>query len=399
MAPNDSHHSATSQPSAPSPGLVLFNSEEQSDIVFMVGNEGEPSWRIPAHSFIVENASPVFKAIVDTTDRTGQQQTTIRQINYCKPEVFRIILRYIYTNEIAMGSVPTALTLFTAANQFLLNDLCRQCLAFLYDHCRADNVLDMLAHFTQFSYLRPAYLAPDINTFNGAGGCPSSPSALNRQSSLQFHSNCDNVLNELITRCYHTLDREAAVILESEAFANLEHDLVVKILSRDTLNVATESTVWEAIKSWSCQQCARECRELTADNRRSVLGKALYCPRYLTMTADEFMRGPHAGDLLSEQERQALLARLTGDAQWPLPVHLTGRKLDVRRAFVDQSPARGSRLADDRVLSADMSPTDGSMNGRTSGANAGIVAKKKSTSKKLLNGLGDLVICVIRLLD
>ncbi|CAG2111666.1 unnamed protein product, partial [Medioppia subpectinata] len=69
MAPNESSVVVTHQPSAPSPGLVLFNSEEQSDIVFLVGEDEANIWRFPAHSFIVENASPIFKAIVDSTDR------------------------------------------------------------------------------------------------------------------------------------------------------------------------------------------------------------------------------------------------------------------------------------------------------------------------------------------
>ncbi|CAG2107514.1 unnamed protein product, partial [Medioppia subpectinata] len=407
MAPNESSVVVTHQPSAPSPGLVLFNSEEQSDIVFLVGEDEANIWRFPAHSFIVENASPIFKAIVDSTDRSSaavDRQIT-KKINYCKPEIFRIILRHIYTAEISITSVPNALTLFTAGNQFLLNDLCRLCLTFLYDNCSVDNVLEMLSHFSQFSYLRPTFLDPDLQSFVGSGGGMGSPVHCNRQSSIQFADNCDNILNELITRCYYTLDRSAAVILMSDGFANLDHDLVVKILSRDTLDVPSEWVVFESIRRWSCQQCTRQCREMSGENMRAVLGKALYCPRYLTMSVDEFVRGPHASDLLSDGERQALLARLTGDTQVPMPVHLTGRKLDVRRRFVER-PSLEGRLAaaadqpsSSMGLAADSVSANGAASNANVGSNAGIIAKKKSTSKKLLNGLGDLVICVIRLLD
>ncbi|XP_054168895.1 BTB/POZ domain-containing protein 6-B-like [Oppia nitens] len=432
MAPNDSSFSpavttttttaVTAQPTAPSPGLVLFNSEEHSDIVFMVSNDSRPVWRFPAHSFIVENASPVFKAIVDSggggggfggADRTADaKQQHIKQINYCEPEIFYVILRHIYTNEITITSVSNALTLFTAANQFLLGDLCRLCLTFLYDNCTDETVLEMLSHFSQFSYLRPSYLtttppttttaaAADINS-NSVSSSP----IISRQASLQFSSNCDNILNELITRCYYTLDSEAVKILSSDGFINLEHDLIVKILSRDSLNIVSETTVFDCIKRWSCQQCTRQCKEMTADNKRTLLGKALYCTRYLTMTVDEFMRGPHSSDLLSDQERQALLARMTGDTRVPMPSHLTGRKLDVRRVFVEQkqhlkrldeltSPSSPSAMANCPLNTG----TTGSSSSSSNGGNAGIIAKKKSTSKKLLNGLGDLVICVIRLLD
>ena len=293
--------------------------------------------------------------------------------------------RHIYTNEITITSVANALELFSAANQFLLDDLCRICLTFLYDNCNEDNVLEMLSHFSTFSYLRPSYLTPvDLN------GSPVSLSALmSRQSSLQFSNNCDNILNELITRCYYTLDSSASRILASDAFSNLEHDLIVKILSRDTLNIVSEMEVFESIKRWACHQCKRQCLELTGDNKRQVLGKALYCPRYLAITFDEFMRGPQMSDLLTDEEKRPLLARLAGDSQVPpLPDQLRARKQDVRRRFVEQVP---KPIANEMVANNSSAGINGS--------NAGIIAKKKSTSKKLLNGLGDMVIFVIRLLD
>ena len=296
--------------------------------------------------------------------------------------------RHIYTNEITIKSVANALELFTAANQFFLDDLCRLCLTFLYDNCNEDNVLEMLSHFSLFAYLsKSSFLSPvDVN------GSPIALSTyMSRQPSQQFANNCENILNELITRCYYTLDSSASHIMASDAFSNLEHDLIVKILSRDTLNIRSEIEIFECIKRWACHQCKRQARELTGDNKRQILGKALYCPRYLTMTFDEYMRGPQMSDFLSDEEKRPLLARLSGDNQVPpLPEQLTARKLDVRRKFVELVPKPSAQ-----VLATNSAITCIGVNG----SNAGIVAKKKSTSKKLLNGLGDLVICVIRLLD
>jgi hypothetical protein len=238
----------------------------------------------------------------------------------------------------------------------------------------------MISHFSQFSYLRLSSTTPDNNVLKESSEGPAS-----RQSFHQYSNNCDNILNELITRCYRTLDSEAKQILCSEAFSNLDHELMVKILSRDTLNVGTEMDVFDCIMRWSCQQCKKLCKELTGDNKRRVLGKALYCPRYLTLTADEFMRGPYNSDVLTDEEKNPLLARLTGDCQVVLPDYLSGRKLDIKRIFVEQANNGVEGLA--------------STSNTATNSNAGIIAKKKSTSKKLLNGLGDLVICVIRLLD
>jgi hypothetical protein len=83
-------------PSAPSPGLLLFNSEEQSDMIFNVGVDPTDMWRIPAHSFVVHGASPVFQAIIDSRHNSlgnnfGDKKPEI-QI-YCQPELFQAMLR------------------------------------------------------------------------------------------------------------------------------------------------------------------------------------------------------------------------------------------------------------------------------------------------------------------
>ena len=90
-------------PSAPSPGLVLFNTEELSDIVFNVGNHensinDKSVWRFPAHSFIVAEASPVFadiiKAHMPNIDHNGSVTANKPEIFiHCQPEIFHLMLR------------------------------------------------------------------------------------------------------------------------------------------------------------------------------------------------------------------------------------------------------------------------------------------------------------------
>lgn len=79
-------------PSAPSPGLVLFNSEEEADIIFNVAVDyPKDVWRIPAHSFILSGSSPVFRSLVNLPmDKTSTKQ----EINvFCQPELFYSMLR------------------------------------------------------------------------------------------------------------------------------------------------------------------------------------------------------------------------------------------------------------------------------------------------------------------
>lgn len=78
-------------PSAPSPGLVLYNNEEQADLVFLVGQNDNKLWRFPAHSFILEDASSFFKALA-TTVKDNTETKEIR-INWCEHDIFDMILK------------------------------------------------------------------------------------------------------------------------------------------------------------------------------------------------------------------------------------------------------------------------------------------------------------------
>lgn len=104
LVPPNVDHGALQQPSAPSPGLVLFNCEEQSDIIFNVGIDqdvinGKTCWRFPAHSFIVAEASSVFAAVIRTQlDQYGIIMSGNKPeiFIHCQPEIFHIMLRYVH---------------------------------------------------------------------------------------------------------------------------------------------------------------------------------------------------------------------------------------------------------------------------------------------------------------
>lgn len=92
-------------PSAPTPGMVLFKREEQSDIVFIVGTTDSETWRFPAHSFVLSDSSPVFANIINTlnnqsinnrdSDGLKEGSNGNEIMIHCRPEIFNIMLRYV----------------------------------------------------------------------------------------------------------------------------------------------------------------------------------------------------------------------------------------------------------------------------------------------------------------
>lgn len=270
-----------------------------------------------------------------------------------------------------ISSVANALSLILASSKFRLHGLTQACLTFLQQKASHGNVLEIL------SWLRRVAPGPGLPEECG-------------------HNSAENALNELMTKCYQILDANAESVLRSEAVDSLEQEMLMEVLSRDSLRLASETTVFDCLLGWASQQCLKQRRELVGENKRDVLGNAVYSTRYLVMTLEEFIKGPYSSDLLTDEEKSAIVTRLKGDDDTPLPMHLLGRKLDVVRKYVKPtglvSPIRRQPV-DPAALPAP--PLDPHADLTVSSVNR----KKNSASKKLLNGLSGFMICVIQLLD
>lgn len=399
------------EPSAPSPGHVLYNSEDHSDLAFLVGEE---EWRFPAHSFVLsKTGNATFHALLTTAkvsdvtrvkqivleDRQCvlQQSPLVLRLPNMQPDVFEQILRFIYTGQVSLSSVESTLRLIEPAQTFHLPELRSRCLAYISKHVSANNVLQVLKHL----------LAPAIHPQSTAAKITDSGASTSPCQDVECHEE-DNRQNELVFKCFLIVDRHADAVLNSEAFDTLDYEMMVEIAKRDTLEVTSESIVFDAVMRWACRACKRERKELTAENKSEVLGKALFLVRYLLMTHEEFLRGPVSQGVLQKDDREVLLSRISGDSPTSseaLPEHLKGWKLSMERrrqsqltspnsdclsGVTEASPSpSGSVLVAHPVSTPTVSSTD-KKNGER---------KKKSMSKKLLNGVGDLVICVIQLLD
>lgn len=205
---------------------------------------------------------------------------------------------------------------------------------------------------------------------------------------LSRGDNEDSLLNELIVKCCFVLDSNAEEILKSEAILQLDQELLMEVLTRDTLVISSELIVFGSLTSWTDQQCLKQRRPLTGESKREVIGKALYAARFLTMTKDEFMRGPYSSDLLTDEEKDIFLPKICAQDRnkvdtnekidsMNLPTNLMGLKLDLPRTGLrKESNLIGPKRLDSKGSKA-----------------------RKTVSKKVLNGLSGIMICVIQLLD
>jgi len=99
------------------------------------------------------------------------------------------------------------------------------------------------------------------------------------------------------------IDLHTKEVLEQEELEDLDHEVLRLIALRETLTVPSESVLFDALVRWCNCECKRRRLELSAENKRAVLGEdTLYAVRYLLMSSEEFLAGPVQSGLLNPSE-------------------------------------------------------------------------------------------------
>ncbi|KAL3090513.1 hypothetical protein niasHT_027004 [Heterodera trifolii] len=70
-------------------------------------------------------------------------------------------------------------------------------------------------------------------------------------------------------RCLHYIDQNMSALIKSEAFLQIDQDLLYIILERDGLRIS-EIEVWNAALRWADEQCRQNGIECSAENRREI---------------------------------------------------------------------------------------------------------------------------------
>ena len=166
---------------------------------------------LPAHSYILAISSPTFFNML--TGDSRNRKTTVH-IADCDQEILQVFLRYLYSEELEL-TMDCLQDLVYLASKYSVASLVEKCLQFMKDN---------------------------LNTFN-----------------VFVVLQCSELLEDksLQKRCWDIVDLQTTEVVKSDRFLNLDKDLMLKFLQRDSL-VIREIELFRAFYNWIALQSRKQ---------------------------------------------------------------------------------------------------------------------------------------------
>jgi BTB/POZ domain-containing protein 1/2 len=232
----------------------LFESQENSDVTFLVGEERE---EITAHRFILIMASPVFEAMFRSNWTEALTQNSI-EIPDIEPLAFRRLLRFAYTDSAILDN-ETVMPILYAARKYQIKVLEYLCIEYLGDNLTPGNTFFLLDQARNF----------DIPV--------------------------------LVEMCLEQIDHYTTDYFISDGFLEVSYESLCCILKRDTLRIR-ELALFQSVLRWLNAECERRGIDTSSTNKREILGHALYSIRFPLISIEDFADVVATSQLLEDKD-------------------------------------------------------------------------------------------------
>lgn len=205
----------------------MFNNAEMSDIQLSCGETYKEVFY--AHKYVLATSSPVFHRMFHGS---LPETSSVVHLTDTDKESLEAFLCYLYTDQ-----TPTepelALKVMYLAHKYMITALTEECVKIVKAKLTTQN----------------AWLVFTYATLVG-------------EDSLKESG-------------WQVIDSEIRAVTKSESFDAIDASLLYDFLKRDSLRI-TELELFHAVLKWSEYQCRRRDLEVTGENRRLVLGDAIY---------------------------------------------------------------------------------------------------------------------------
>ncbi|KAL3085756.1 hypothetical protein niasHS_009505 [Heterodera schachtii] len=237
---------------------LILSTGEYADVHFLVG-DGDAKELVPAHKHILKFASDVFEAMFrfEANKEHGKNVSancSVVEIPDIEAAAFKVMLSFIYTEDLNELNGDNAMAVLYAAKKYIIPPLVNASLQI------------------PISELRNVFLAYAQARLFG--------------------------LEDFANDCLSYIDKNAEILIKSVGFLQINQKLLCEILERDELQMNDEISVWQAFSyyififftalRWADEKCCENGIECSAENRRQMLGPALFTIRFPLFSHKEF---------------------------------------------------------------------------------------------------------------
>ncbi|CAB3984989.1 BTB POZ domain-containing 6-like, partial [Paramuricea clavata] len=235
----------------------MFNNSDMSDISFTCeGSHKGSDKTFYAHKYVLSTSSAVFHAMFYGA---LAEKDSIVHLSDTNAESLEQFLRFLYTEECTL-TADNVIAIMYLAQKYIIPSLYEKCVNFLLENLNPENVLDVLEQATRFDE------------------------------------------KELEKRCWKIIVSKTGKVVASDSFNNISQTTLTKLLKRtDKINIP-EVKLFQAVLIWIDFQCSCKNLEPTGENRRSVIGEAIYDFRFFSMSHKEFAQHVSKSGLLTAEE-------------------------------------------------------------------------------------------------
>ncbi|XP_059486601.1 kelch-like protein 41a [Neocloeon triangulifer] len=216
------------------------------DCTFEAGG-GTTSKVFKCHKLMLARASPFFaKMLYGYFSESFRDKDDPIQISHVQPEIFDLVMKYIYGGETDFKDVESACKVYVISHEWLMNDLMKAAKDFFKTPSPGDVI-----------------------------------SVHEMYKSLNDKSHSTSLLAEIASN--------ASAVLKSTAWLKSSASTVHEIFQMKHLKIDSEKELFEALYAWGAAGCNKQNEEkIYVEEIRAKTRDALKLIRFMTMDADEF---------------------------------------------------------------------------------------------------------------
>lgn len=215
----------------------MYGNEDYNDVSFSVG-ETDTISIIKANRIVLSLRSEVFDRMFNGP--WCPESDELIRVDDIGPETFEALIKYIYTDDVEITYVESAIDIFYAAKKYGIIRLEKLAIDFIERNVRADNVLAVMNVGPVFD-------------------------------------------NKKITKtCWEVIETSTLDVIKSVEFLSLTHDKVLAIVKSDEL-ATDEVELFQRVLNWGEAELKRKEMDVNDANIRAVLNDIVHEIRFPAM--------------------------------------------------------------------------------------------------------------------